>query len=304
MFAARRLPVVLLWTLPLIMTPATAIAQESRGEDEKPIRDNSFLVEEAYNQEPGVVQHIFNLVPAWEHGRKAERTVDFMFTQEWPVFSQLHQVSYAIPLRRIDGMPAQGGGESVWGMGDILLNYRYQLLDGDNEAFPLAVAPRLSLIFPSGDVEKELGRGKLGCQFNLPLSYALEKWSFHFNAGLTKADDAVESFVPDLPFIGHTTDGYNLGASAIYCLRPHFNLMLEMVAVWDRELGREDHGEPQFDSILLPGVRWAPYTEGDTQWVVGCGVPIGLSADAPDIGVFLYMSFEHRFLRSPKFLPK
>ncbi len=30
------------------------------------IEDNSFLVEEAYNQEAGVVQHIFNLTGSWD----------------------------------------------------------------------------------------------------------------------------------------------------------------------------------------------------------------------------------------------
>ena len=293
----RFMVIVSSWMLLLAVAPTPGFSQEEQEEEETPIRDNSFLVEEAYNQEPGVVQHIFNLVPAWEHGRNAERTLDFLFTQEWPVFSQRHQVSYSIPLRRIDGIPEQGIGTEAWGMGDIMLNYRYQLLDGSNKAFPLAAAPRFSFIFPSGDAEHGLGNGKQGYQINLPLSYELEKWCFHFNAGLTKTDGVTAGLDPDLPFIGHTIDGYNLGGSAIYFLRPHFNLMLEAVAFWDEELQPDGREEPQCQAILLPGFRWAPYTEGDTQWVVGCGVPIGLSADAPDIGIFFYMSFEHRFLR-------
>ena len=44
-----------------------------------------------------------------------------------------------------------------------------------------------------------------------------------------------------------------------------------------------------------PGVRWAPFTSGNTQWVLGAAVPIGLSRDATDISLFLYMSFEHPF---------
>jgi hypothetical protein len=289
----------------LASMPAQVIAQdaETENKDEEPIRDNSFLVEEAYNQDPGVVQHIFNLVPAWEHGRGSQRTFDFMFTQEWPVFSQRHQFSYTLPLRRIDGTPDVGYGQDVWGMGDILLNYRYQLLYGENKAFPLAAAPRFSLIFPSGDAESGMGKGKMGFQFNLPLSYQLEKWAFHFNAGLTKTDGVTAGLAPDQPFIGHTIDGYNLGGSAIYFLKPHFNLMLEAVAFWDEELQPDGRKEPQCQTILLPGFRWSPYTEGDTQWVVGCGVPIGLSYDAPDIGIFFYMSFEHRFLRKKTLEP-
>jgi hypothetical protein len=82
-------------------------AEEEENEDQKEeeeevsISDNSFLVEEAYNQEPGVVQHIFNWVWGWddEDGDRT-RSFDFLFTQEWPVFSQRHQFSYAIPLSR------------------------------------------------------------------------------------------------------------------------------------------------------------------------------------------------------------
>ena len=60
----------------------------------KGIQDNSFLVEEAYNQEPGVVQHIFNL-PILFAGH--EKDISPSFTQEWPIFSQTHQFSYTIP---------------------------------------------------------------------------------------------------------------------------------------------------------------------------------------------------------------
>jgi hypothetical protein len=47
--------------------------------------------------------------------------------------------------------------------------------------------------------------------------------------------------------------------------------------------------------LLDPGVRAALYTGDEIQWVGGLGVPIGLSEDAPDIGVFIYMSVEHNF---------
>ncbi len=34
---------------------------------------------------------------------------------------------------------------------------------------------------------------------------------------------------------------------------------------------------------------------GDTQWVLGIGLPIGVSRDAPDISLFFYLSIEHPF---------
>jgi hypothetical protein len=280
----------------LAVVPAAVLAQEE--ENTKNIRDNSFLVEEAYNQEPGIVQHIFNWVPAWEHGPEAQRTFDFLFCQEWPVFSQRHQISYTIPMRRIDGTPDLGLGTDAGGLGDILLNYRLQVFYGDNPNFPLAWAPRFSLIFPSGDAEAKLGNGKLGYQVNLPFSMELQKWALHFNAGLTKTPGVTAGLDPDLAFMGHTIDGYNLAGSVIRFVRPNFHLMLETEALWDEELQHDGFERPKFQAVLSPGFRWAPYTKGDTQWTLGLGVPIGLSADAADIGVIFYMSFEHRFMRT------
>ena len=53
-----------------------------------PIKDNSFLIEEAYNQEEGVVQHISN----WMRDRATNDWI-YTFTQEWPIGSQTHQFS-------------------------------------------------------------------------------------------------------------------------------------------------------------------------------------------------------------------
>ena len=44
---------------------------------ENPIQDNSFLAEEAYNQEPGVVQHIQTFMRMWN-----SKTWTYSFTQE------------------------------------------------------------------------------------------------------------------------------------------------------------------------------------------------------------------------------
>jgi hypothetical protein len=284
----------------LALLPALATAQEGEAEDEVKIADNSFLVEEAYNQEAGIVQHIFNFVPSWERGPNARRNFDVLFTQEWPVFSQRHQLSYAVPLRRFDESPPAGGGAEGGGLGDILLSYRYQLSNGEDGRLPFACAPRASLIFPSGDVEKGLGDGKLGYQFNLPISKEFARWAFHFNAGLTKIPGSRAGVDPLVSFAGRDLDGYNLGASAIYFLKPNFHLMLETVALWDDELEADGAERHLFQSVVSPGFRWAPYTEGDTQWVLGMGLPIGISSDAPDIGIIFYMSFEHRFLKTAR----
>src|SRR4029453_11309832 len=94
----------------------TAIASEPLA---KGIQDNSFFVEEAYNQEPGVVQHILNVPINFTNG-SAETTPSF--TQEWPVFSQTHQFSYTIPYVFT---------EDDNGLADMRLNYRLQALMED-----------------------------------------------------------------------------------------------------------------------------------------------------------------------------
>ncbi|HEX9444434.1 MAG TPA: hypothetical protein VGA73_09955, partial [Candidatus Binatia bacterium] len=124
------------------------------------IEDNSFLIEEAYNQEPGVVQHIFNAVYSTDRSR---RGWTFNFTQEWPVFGQDHQFSYSIPAANI-----REDGARVRGVGDVLLNYRYQLME-EGERRP-AFAPRFSLILPTGNRRNGTGNGVVGYQWQLPFS--------------------------------------------------------------------------------------------------------------------------------------
>ena len=65
---------------------------------EHPIQDNSFLAEEAYNQEPGVVQHIQSFTRLWN-----SKTWAYSFTQEWPVPNHWrHQLSYTLSGAKTD----------------------------------------------------------------------------------------------------------------------------------------------------------------------------------------------------------
>ena len=75
------------------------------------IEDNSFFIEEAYNQDPRVVQHIFNGMSF----TLPQKDVVFSFTQEWPVGSQNHQLSFTIPYALLNS-------NTVSGIGDVLIN--------------------------------------------------------------------------------------------------------------------------------------------------------------------------------------
>ena len=74
------------------------------------------------------------------------------------------------------------GGEGS-GRGDVALNYRFQAL-GTEEGSRVAVAPRVSLLFATGDDREGRGSGAMGYQLNLPLSARLgDAFVVHGNAG-------------------------------------------------------------------------------------------------------------------------
>lgn len=64
-----------------ILLGVSSVAQQSPAPAVEPgIQDNSFLVEEAYNQNFGVVQHISSFTRFWN-----SKDWNYSFTQEWPV---------------------------------------------------------------------------------------------------------------------------------------------------------------------------------------------------------------------------
>ena len=278
-------------TIYLLLTAlcAPVSSRESLAAEERPIdviEDNSFLVEEAYNQEPGVVQHISTF--AYNNDAR-RRGWTFSFTQEWPVFSQDHQFSYTIPTYHYIE-----GADRIYGVGDILLNYRYQaLMEGD--ALP-AFAPRFSLILPTGSRRRGTGDNVVGYQFNLPVSKKLgERVATHANLGLTYQphvrallDAGTGELSPR-----HSLVSYNLGASAIYALWPRFHLMLEWVGNFEQSIKDNGRTERLFKPQLSPGFRAAVVNQEKLQIVVGAAMPVGLNRKADNHGAFLYLSIEH-----------
>ena len=240
-----------------------------------PIQDNSFLIEEAYNQEARVVQHISTLLLADDGGDWASS-----FTQEWPLGGIRHQLSYTAALARADGED---------GLGDLAINYRYQLVGGPEDV--VAFAPRLSLLFPTGDEERGLGAATLGAQVNLPLSVVLGRAAVgHWNAGGTLLPNAENAAGEQADL-----DGYFLGQSLIWLAQPRLNLMLE--ALWSRSeiVAGPDRAEPEETFVISPGLRYAQDFASGLQVVYGLAAPIGVGASEGENAVFLYLSFEHPF---------
>jgi hypothetical protein len=241
------------------------------------IQDNSFLLEEAYNQEAGVVQHI-NAFARSSGGNWA-----YSFTQEWPLGGIRHQLSYTIPLQH-----TEDGGT---GLGDIALNYRYQLI-GNPEARTV-MAPRFSVLLPTGDDEFERGTGGVSFQGNIPMTLVLgPRLATHWNAGATVSPSAHNTLGAQA-----TTTSINLGASAIWLLRPTFNLVLEAIWLSTESVVGEGQTDREEFFLLNPGFRFAFNLSGGLQIVPGVAYTIGLSPEELNNAVFVYLSFEHPFKR-------
>jgi len=255
---------------------ALAVPLHCIAEEAKKIQDNSFLLEEAYNQEAGVVQHIQSFI----YLKKSKDWV-YTFAQEWPFPDETHQLSYSIPVVKLTD-PSNASG-----LGDIALNYRYQAILKDR----IALAPRLSAILPTGDYRKGHGTGAVGIQTNIPLSVELsDKIVTHWNIGATYTVHGKE------PGGAHAnTTGFNYGASIIHLSTENMNLMLEAAGTRS-EIVQPDRSRLRERTFFInPGVRFASNYRSGLQIVPGISIPIGIGPSAGKYGILFYLSFEHPF---------
>ncbi len=265
----------------LLILQLSAFAQdEPKSKFTTAIEDNSYYIEEAYNQEDRVVQHISNATLKTTD----PKFFNYSFTQEWPFFSQKHQLSYTVGFLFLES-------NKINGFTDILINYRYQLTSHD--AF-ITLAPRVSLIIPTGDFKKGLGNGVWGVQFNLPASKRLSNsFALHANVGYTILPNA-EKTASDGSIYKSNSWSSNMGASLIWLTSANFNIMFEALHnIW----GYKDFDNKMItenNTILSPGFRFAINIK-NLQIVPGLAVPITLEKSAHDMGIFFYLSFEHPF---------
>jgi hypothetical protein len=258
----------LLLTVPVLLSSAVGLAEGQ-------IQDNSFLIEEAYNQESGVVQHISTFA------RTSGGDWDYSFTQEWPLGGIRHQLSYSIPLEH--------AGSTGTGFGDVALNYRYQLA-GHPQARVVA-APRFSLLIPTGREESGRGSGGLGLQTNLPVTLVLvDRFVTHWNAGITLTPSARNSRGQSA-----TSADFNLGASLVWLVRPSVNLLLETLWLSEASVVGETRTTRQESGLISPGIRFALNLAEGLQIVPGLAYTVGLGPSSSDDSFFLYLSFEHPF---------
>jgi hypothetical protein len=253
----------------VLLVSTGALAQQSALDPRRPfeISDNSFLVEEAFNQEAGIFQNILLI----QHPSAGEWS--FEFTQEWPLFGQRHQLSYTVPIEAVK--PPNTADYDV-ARGTIALNYRYQL--STEERGGVATSPRLSVLIPRNEISDQWG-----LQLNFPLSKQFANFYLHANAGLT-----VDGIAAD-----ESDARWHTAASVIYRAWPMVHLMVESVYRANEHetlTGREDGW------LVSPGLR-AGFNLGDHQLVLGAAVPIGLLNDNDTQEFIAYISYELPFMR-------
>jgi hypothetical protein len=252
-----------------------AISKTTAGAGAEPIQDNSFLIEEAYNQEDGVVQHISYL----QHSFTSR---DWLYTQtdEWPIRTTKHQLSVTIS-------GVHSGGVSGLGLGDTAINYRYQLVGSG--AAKLAIAPRVTMLAPTGNYRLSRGSGAFGLQTNLPISVQHgAHFVSHWNAGVTWIPRALSTTGEQARVVN-----VNLGQSSVWLASHRFNVILETLWTSTAEVLRTSSTARRQDLFLSPAVRWAHNFPSGLQIVPGIGFPVGVGPSSGEKGLIFYLSFEH-----------
>ncbi len=255
---------------------AAAVPAFALAGNDNPIQDNSFMIEEAYNQEPGVIQHISGFSRVVGSGAWA-----YSFTEEWPVLGQTHQASVTVSYANV-----KAGGPT--GVGDLALNYRWQAVGSGDTA--VALAPRLTLLLPSGDAKRGLGAGGAGLQVNLPLSAVIaDRLVAHLNLGGTYVPSALDSDGGDGPLTA-----FAMGQSLVWLAHPRFNVLAEVLYTNSGIAG--PRGADRVQTLTVnPGVRAALDFASGLQVVPGVSVPIGVGPSRGERAVLFYLSFEHPF---------
>jgi hypothetical protein len=224
------------------------------------LEDNSFFIEEAYNQEPGVLQHIFK-------GAFFENDdLALSFSEEIPIVSEKHQIAFEIAYLLLS-RPERNG------IGDLAVQYRYQLFGKEDWA---AAAPAFSVVMLSDLEEGDEGNTFIGYQVLLPFSKRLsENFTAHLNAGVLYFPEAE---ISSTEFFG--------GGSIIWL--PTWNLNFHFEYLFTT---LSENGKSSSEHLFIPGIRYG-INVGSLQIVPGLATAVNTKRDTNEV-VMLYLSFEH-----------
>lgn len=216
----------------------------------EPVEDNSFLVEEAYNQDPGVVQFI-NVY------QKSNKTKDwnYVFINEIPIVTRSHQFSYEVPYQFVESTNKQG-------LGDVKLNYRYEFFGNES----ITTTGRMSYTTTSGKVDDGLGAGNSSYEISLVTSVKINpQWVQHWNIGAAVTPKKVEE--------KDTSESkYFWNLSNVYLMTDSLNFMLEMSSSQEESKTTLAESEWSSNFIVSPSLRYG-IDIGEWQLVPGLAFP-------------------------------
>ncbi len=269
----------------LLVVVRPASAQPSSGQpsldDRRPaptaaadgIVDNSFLVEETFNQDPGIIQTTFTWLRDDAGGWAGA------IAQDWPLRVHRHQFSYTLPW--------DGGGLPSH-VGQVVVSYRYQFVEVSEES--PGVGARVSVILPTGRPGDD---NRPGLQAAVPMTAVWKRLHVHANAGVTW----IHRVRSDTGTAASLTSPYVAG-SVVWPTASMFQLMLEDVVEFDSFLDADARRGRRTTMTVSPGLRGG-WNVGRNQVVLGAAMPVDTSGRGSSVSVLGYVSLEGPFRRSP-----
>ena len=253
--------------------------------------DNSFLIEEAINQEKGVMQYSSNFYFDKIEGGNFL----YSFTQEIPITHLRHQLNYSLFYHVLNQPTAN---EKSNGFGDLNIGYHYMATGKNDWAM---VVPGFTLIVPTGNSGTGLGAGGWGGQLSLAVTKRLShKIVTHYNLGYTfisQADRYSSATAGNSVLILEKDIQHkNIGASVIWYQARKFNWLLEYTSYFLAKLKDDGSVTQNHQLTLNPGFRFA-IDHNFTQIVPGVSAPfIFMDGKFDRVGLFFYLSFEPQYL--------
>ncbi|HWA35032.1 MAG TPA: hypothetical protein VG737_12915 [Cyclobacteriaceae bacterium] len=251
--------------------------------------DNSFLLNEAINQEKGVMQYISNF---YFDNLKGGNFL-YNFSHEIPLGGERNQLSYSFSYYfQNKDADSKGGG----GFGDVNLSYHH-LLSG-KKAWAMVV-PTITIIIPTA--KNGYGSGGLGAQAELFVTKRVSpRVITHYNFGYTyiSSADLYISTSSGSRSVGYERDLHfkKIAASAIWYPTRKFNLMLEYVSNFLTEITNTGEISASHQITLNPGLRFA-IDHNNVQIVPGISAPVIFTdGKYTQTGLFFYLSFEPQYL--------
>ncbi len=253
--------------------------------------DNSFLMEEAINQDKGVMQYISDFY--FDNIRGGNFL--YSFNQEIPITHLKHQLNYTIFYHVLEATPTSDQNS---GFGDINVGYRYMVFGKKDWAM---VVPGITLILPTGKSIKGQGIGGVGGQVSLAITKRLShKLVTHYNFGYTfiSQADRYTSTITGTPVLSYEKDlrYSNLGVSIFWYPARKFNLFTEFISNYLSDIKDDGSLSHTHLTTINPGFRFA-IDHKFTQIVPGISLPVVFTdGNFTRTGIFFYLSIEPEYL--------